>query len=67
MTSSDPSLNGQVTLQSVFVLMRAESPAVAALHPVNGFLILLVTWIIARTRGRHAPRSSMGGRRAIEV
>ena len=38
----------QFTLQSVFVAMRTESPAVAALHPVNGFLILLVTWIVAR-------------------
>lgn len=35
-------------LQSVFVAMRTETPAVAALHPVNGFLILLVTWIVAR-------------------
>jgi uncharacterized protein DUF6220 len=38
----------QFALQSVFVAMRTESPAVAALHPVNGFLILLVTLIIAR-------------------
>jgi hypothetical protein len=36
------------TLQSAFVAMRTESPAVAALHPVNGFLILLVTLTIAR-------------------
>jgi hypothetical membrane protein len=38
----------QFALQSVFVAMRTESPAVAALHPVNGVLILLVTWVIAR-------------------
>jgi uncharacterized protein DUF6220 len=38
----------QYALQSVFVAMRSDFPAVAALHPVNGFLILLVTWIIAR-------------------
>lgn len=38
----------QFALQSVFVAIRSESPVVAALHPVNGFLILLVTWIIAR-------------------
>jgi hypothetical protein len=38
----------QFALQSVFVAMRSDSPAVAALHPVNGFLILLVTLIIAR-------------------
>ncbi len=33
-----------VTLQSVFV----ASPAVAALHPVNGFLIVLVAILLAR-------------------
>jgi hypothetical protein len=38
----------QFALQSVFVAIRSESQAVAALHPVNGFLILLVTWIIVR-------------------
>src|SRR5262245_8248052 len=32
----------QFTLQSVFVAIRADYPAVAALHPVNGFLILAV-------------------------
>src|SRR5262245_12070904 len=30
----------QFTLQSVFVALRVDYPAVAALHPVNGFLIL---------------------------
>lgn len=35
-------------LQSVFVLMRTSAPAVAALHPVNGFLILLIALLIAR-------------------
>lgn len=35
-------------LQSVFVAMRTSNPAIAALHPVNGFLILLITLIIAR-------------------
>ena len=35
-------------LQSVFVAMRTSSPAVAALHPVNGFLILLLAIVIAR-------------------
>jgi hypothetical protein len=34
--------------QSVFVLMRTSAPAVAALHPVNGFLILLIALLIAR-------------------
>jgi hypothetical protein len=35
-------------LQSVFVAMRTSAPAVAALHPVNGFLILLIALLIAR-------------------
>jgi hypothetical protein len=34
-------------LQSVFVAMRASAPEVAALHPVNGFLILLLALVIA--------------------
>jgi hypothetical protein len=39
---------GLFILQSVFVLMRTSAPAVAALHPVNGFLILLLAIVIAR-------------------
>jgi Family of unknown function (DUF6220) len=35
-------------LQSVFVLARESSPTIAALHPVNGFLILLVAVAMAR-------------------
>ncbi len=35
-------------LQSVFVGLRATAPIVAALHPVNGFLILLIALVIAR-------------------
>ena len=35
-------------LQSVFVVMRTSAPAVAALHPLNGFLILLLAIVIAR-------------------
>jgi len=38
----------QMTLQSVFVAMRESNPAVAALHPVNGVLMLLVTIVVAR-------------------
>jgi hypothetical protein len=37
----------QMALQSVFILVRTELPAVAALHPVNGFLLLLVVIVIA--------------------
>ena len=39
---------GLFLLQSVFVAMRVSSPAVAALHPVNGFLILLLAIVLAR-------------------
>jgi Family of unknown function (DUF6220) len=39
---------GLFILQSVFVVMRTSAPAVAALHPVNGFLILLIAIFIAR-------------------
>jgi len=35
-------------LQSVFVAARESSPMIAALHPVNGFLILLVAIEMAR-------------------
>jgi hypothetical protein len=35
-------------LQSVLVLMRDSTPAVAALHPVNGFLILFLAIVLAR-------------------
>jgi uncharacterized membrane protein (DUF441 family) len=34
-------------LQSVFVIMRSSMPAIAALHPVNGFLILLAAILVA--------------------
>ena len=39
---------GLFLLQSVFVAVRESSPAVAALHPVNGFLILLLSIVLAR-------------------
>ncbi len=40
-------------LQSVFVAIRDEDPAVAALHPLNGFLILLVGIVIALDARRY--------------
>jgi uncharacterized protein DUF6220 len=39
---------GLFILQSVFVAMRTSTPAVAALHPVNGFLILFLAIVLAR-------------------
>ncbi len=35
-------------LQSVLVALRESAPAVAALHPLNGFMILLVAIVVAR-------------------
>jgi hypothetical protein len=35
-------------LQSVFVVVRTDAPAVAALHPLNGFAILGLGALIAR-------------------
>jgi len=41
-------LFGLFILQSVLVVMRDSSPAIAALHPVNGFLIVLLAVVLAR-------------------
>jgi cytochrome b561 len=35
-------------LQSILVSLRGQVPAVAALHPLNGFLILFVSIMVAR-------------------
>jgi hypothetical protein len=44
-------LFGLMALQSVFVAFRTSQPAVAALHPVNGALILLLgLWLAMRAR-----------------
>jgi Family of unknown function (DUF6220) len=42
----------QFILQSVLVLQRESAPAIAALHPVNGFLILLIGAWLARDAWR---------------
>lgn len=39
---------GLFILQSVLIAFRESTPAIAALHPVNGFLILLIAIVIAR-------------------
>jgi Family of unknown function (DUF6220) len=41
-------LFGMFILQSVLVALRDTQPTVAALHPVNGFAILLVSIVMAR-------------------
>ena len=42
----------QFILQSVLVFQRDSMPAIAALHPVNGFLILLIAIWLARDTWR---------------
>lgn len=45
-------LLGLMALQSVLVIMRADQPTIAAIHPVNGFLIVLLSvWIAWRALG----------------
>ena len=39
---------GLFLLQSVFVALRTDMPDVAALHPVNGFLITFLAIVLAR-------------------
>jgi Family of unknown function (DUF6220) len=51
---------GQFILQSVLVLQRGSIPAIAALHPVNGFLILLIAVWLARDAWRHWRVSANG-------
>ena len=41
-------LLGLFAMQSVFIALRASAPEVAALHPLNGFLILLVAIVVTR-------------------
>jgi hypothetical protein len=54
----------QGILQSVFVLQRENAPSIAALHPVNGVLMLIIgiylaidAWRILR-RGADQPATS---------
>jgi mercuric ion transport protein len=51
---------GLFLLQSVFVGLRADAPEVAALHPVNGFLITFLSIVLARD-------AWLGRRAAAEV
>jgi uncharacterized protein DUF6220 len=37
-----------VIVQSILVFQRATNPSIAALHPVNGFVILLIAIVLAR-------------------
>ena len=54
---------GLFLLQSVFVVLRTDAPDVAALHPVNGFVITLLAIVLAReawlARGSSAAESTV--------
>ncbi len=52
----------QFAMQSVFVVLRESAPFIAALHPLNGFAILLVGIVVARLAAaeRHR-RATMEG------
>ncbi|HET9344493.1 MAG TPA: DUF6220 domain-containing protein [Candidatus Limnocylindrales bacterium] len=53
----------QFALQSVFILFREDLPAIAALHPVNGVLLLIVAIAIGRRAwaGRAATAAAATG------
>jgi mercuric ion transport protein len=56
-------------LQSVFVALRTDLPAVAALHPLNGFAILALAVVTARASwiaGR-APAPAREASRPVEA
>jgi hypothetical protein len=56
----------QFALQSVLILQRQGAPMIAALHPVNGFLLLVVAIVITRwswaVRREAAPARAVGTR-----
>jgi len=51
---------GLFLLQSVFVALRADAPEVAALHPVNGFLITFLAIVLARDAWLGRDRTEVG-------
>lgn len=58
---------GLLILQSVFVGLRESTPTVAALHPVNGFLILLISLVMARAAWRAAREPAAAATIAVEA
>lgn len=57
-------LFGMFIVQSMLVAFRSSAPVVAALHPVNGFLLLLVA--VAMAREAWAARNVQVGSGAAE-
>lgn len=54
-------LVGMFALQSVLVAVRTDMPQVAALHPVNGFAILIVSIVMAREAWALRDRGASAG------
>ena len=50
----------QMALQSVLILFRESNPAIAALHPVNGVLLLVTTLVLGWLAWR-GPRHVVSG------
>jgi hypothetical protein len=50
----------QMALQSVLILFREDAPALAALHPVNGVLLLVTTLVLGRLAWR-GPQAAVSG------
>ena len=48
-------------VQSLLVSVRDDAPMIAALHPLNGFGILLLSIVVARAARLTAPRGSTDG------
>jgi len=44
-------------VQSILVSVRADAPSIAALHPVNGFLITILALVLARDAWRGRQRA----------
>lgn len=55
----------QFTLQSVFVALRVDAPTVAAFHPVNGVLIILVVAAIVVLSARPSAEASSAAPRPV--
>jgi hypothetical protein len=56
-------LLGLMALQSVFIAFRTQQPAIAALHPVNGGLILVLALWLAQRAGTRVSTSLGRGER----
>ena len=55
----------QFALQSVFVALRIDAPVVAAFHPVNGVLIVLVVAALVVLSARSATGGSPASTRSV--